>query len=193
MHPLFIDIEGLHGVGKSEIVMGVARAINAEYIPTVPDEFEDVRKVFNQTDNVNARYCFFLAAVLYSSDKIRQALIAGKNVVVESYLYRTIAFHKGMGAKIDVSLPYDVPMPDVTFHLRCSESVRAMRLINRNNGSPRKGQYDLLAENNQQRILEEYKKFPMVEVDTTNKQPGEVIDTIKNKIKYEFVFEKLLG
>ena len=193
MQPLFVDIEGLHGVGKSEIVIGVAKAIGAEYIPTVPYEFESTRKIFNQTDNVNARYLFFLAAVLYSSEKIRNTLLTGKSVVVESYLYRTIAFHKGMGAKIDVTLPYDIPLPDVAFHLICSSTERAMRLMKRSNGTPRKGYYEVLAENNVQQILNEYKKFSMVEVDTTSKQPYEVIESIKNKIQYESVSEKLLG
>ncbi|MFN8345078.1 MAG: hypothetical protein U0X91_08745 [Spirosomataceae bacterium] len=193
MHPLFIDIEGLHGVGKSEVVIGVANAIGAEYLPTIPAELEGARNFFNQVDDVNARYLFFYAAVMHSTKQIRQTLLAGKSVVVESYIYRTIAFHKGMGATVDITMPCDLPQPDLTFHLKCSASERAIRLMKRSSGTLRKGMYETLAESNVQRILDEYKKFEMIEVDTTDKNPFEVIRDIKNTIEYEPIFKKLLG
>ena len=177
MKSKFISFEGLSGVGKSTISKLLAEKIGAGLVGTIPQKFGDLRKVFDHSEatSINARFLFYLAAVLEGGKSIEEVLSAGKNVVVESYLYRTIAFHRGMGSNLDIFLPSDVLLPDVVFHLVCEEVERQRR---RKVRKKHETHWDRLAEQNAERILREYGRFEMNILDTTRLQPEEVVEKL---------------
>jgi thymidylate kinase len=160
----FICIEGLRAVGKSTVASQLAAQLGATLIETVPREFDSARRSVNARTNVNARFCFFMCAVFVASDEIKQALDSGTDVVVESYFFRTIAFHKGMGASVDIGIPITAPKPTHAFLLKCEQSLREKRLAGRD--KPAKT-WDVLAEAHTTAIAARYGEFGLVEIDTT--------------------------
>lgn len=173
----FISLEGLSGVGKSTVSKLLANKIGAEIVGTIPEIFDGLRKTIDasETTSINARFLFYLSAVLEGEKQVRKLLNAGETVVVESYLYRTIAFHRGMGSEFGVSIPNDVLMPGTIFHLTCDQSERKAR---REKRKKKETHWDFLAEKNAKAILREYSEFPMEVVDTTYLTPEDVVEEL---------------
>jgi len=80
-----------------------------------------------------------------------------------------------MGSDLDVSVPSDVLLPDVIFHLTCDELERQCR---RQAREKRETCWDRLAEQNAERILREYERFKMDIIDTTHLKPQEVVEEL---------------
>lgn len=184
MRGKFISLEGLSGVGKSTISKLLAEKIKAELVGTIPRIFGDLRRALDhsETTSIHTRFLFYLAAVLEGERSIREVLSTGKTVVVESYLYRTIAFHRGMGSNFDISIPGDILLPDVVFHLICEEVERQWRRKTREKYETHWGR---LAEQNAERILREYQQFKMSVVDTTCLKPEEVVNELINRLNMD--------
>jgi thymidylate kinase len=172
--PLFMAIEGLSCTGKTSVVRQLAPMLGAVQPPTVPSEYTALRQRFNRQEELNARFLLFLSAISLASLEIQRHLQAGSHVAVESYVGRTTAFHKGMGASVQITLP-DLLRPDVTYFLICDMPERARR--QRERGGVRH-YWDIHAENCQSAILREYKCFDMHVIDTTRRQVDEVVASI---------------
>lgn len=174
MSPLFVALEGLSCTGKTTVVGEVAAAIGAVHLPTIPDEYAVLRQQFHHTEQLDARFLCFLSAVCLASLNIRRQLDAGRSVVVESYLARTVAYHRGMGSSLEVRLP-TLCQPDVSFHLTGPQTVRE-RWRQQRGGS--RGLWDDLAARHETAILREYQRFPMHTIDTSASTPRQVADTL---------------
>lgn len=175
--PRLVSIEGLSGVGKSTISRILANEWGAEIIATVPKEFDGLRRFLDRSDmnSIHARFCFFLSAVLYNEKNIRTALTDGRNVVVESYLFRTIASHRGMGSGLSIGFPQDILMPNPALYLTCEEGERRQRC---NRRVKEKTFWDELAEQQAAMVLYEYSQFNMTPIDTTHQAPEAVVASI---------------
>lgn len=181
MTALFVSLEGLSGVGKSTVAPLLARALRAEIVPAVPTSFEAIRRQLNESTSIDARFCFFLCAVICSGSTVACYLNSGRPVVVESYLYRTVAFHRGMGAKLMVDCSRLDVLPTHVFHLTCSEAERLRRRAER--GEPEhRSKWDTLAECSASAILKEYACFPMQVIDTSQLTPAEVVLEIERRL-----------
>lgn len=177
--PLFITVEGLACTGKTTVANLLADRPRAVNLPAVPPEYAHLRSRFRAREHLDARHLFFLSAIAFAGGQIRGHLAAGRLVVVESYLARTVAFHRGMGSTVEVSL-HDLPRPDVAFRLTCDPRVRAQRQWQR--GGPRH-YWDLLAEDHIAGIQREYRRFPAHVIDTTDAEPTDVVQhIIKHRI-----------
>lgn len=174
MSPVFVAIEGLSGVGKSTTADLLATRLHAARVPTVVSEFDQIRGRIQAQDELNARYLLFLSAICLASLDVQATLEDGYHVVVESYIARTVAYHRGMGATASVVLGR-LAIPDVTIYLTCEAQERVPRLGAR--GAPRHI-WDSLAERCKARIDREYRTFPMHVIDTTDHDPGSVVDVI---------------
>ena len=181
MTALFVSLEGLSGVGKSTVAPLLAQELGAEIVPTVPADFSSLRKQLDETASIDARFCFFLCAVIHSGGTVARYLDSGQHVVVESYLYRTIAFHRGMGAKLLVDCSHLEVLPTHVFHLTCSNSERLRRRAERQ-APARRTIWDARAEVSVAEILREYSRFPMQVIDTTQLTPSEVVEDIKTRL-----------
>jgi thymidylate kinase len=175
---IFIALEGLSGVGKSTIAPLLARRLNARVVATIPSDFQGLRDCFPYPEGIDARFCFFAAAVLTASLDVKRALSQDINVVVDSYIYRTCAFHIGMGAQVTLSMHDAVIKPTQTFWLTCGDAERRERVANRGRVNP----WAELAESKVNRIIEQYRRFPMVEVNTTDRRIDEVVEKIMRHV-----------
>lgn len=171
---MFIALEGLSGTGKTTVHKLLSEAIGAISAPSVPAEYAELRACFARREDLDSRFLYFLSAITRASQQIHDQLDAGYHVVVESYLARAVAFHRGMGSRIQVELP-DLLQPDVTFQLYCENGERRRRIRDRGIFAP---PWDVLAEANAAAITAEYCRFPRHDLDTTSLAPPEVVKAL---------------
>jgi predicted kinase len=172
--PLFESIEGLRGTGKSTLAPLLAAARGAVLVATVPLIYQPLRREIDERDNAEARMCFYLSALFTATDEIRQHLLAGTRVVVESYFERCLATHEVLGACTRIALPPDLPRPTV-YQLVCGEKERKRRLTARTKPETR---WDALEERAPDRTSCAYNRFPMVHLDTTRLTPEQLVESI---------------
>lgn len=176
----FIALEGLHGVGKSTVAEILAHRLGVEVTPTIPEEFSIARKLVNNSFCIEARYMLFLSATLSAGEQIEKILRNGIDVVAESYIFRSIAFHEGMGSRMEINVSIDrLFLPSHTILLTCNPAVRAERLIERGGMRTR---WDALAEKNTHNIAARYAKFGFPEIDTSQLRPEMVVDKIMEMV-----------
>jgi len=175
-------LEGLSAVGKSTVASSLAQRLSADLVMTVPQEFEELRHMVCCHDSLDARYTFFFAAMVSSSRVIKERLSSGRNVVCESFIYRTIAFHRGMGSRLNYTIPVDFPVADFAFHLTCAQEIRHRRLATRDKIFT---VWDQCAEDSTEAILDEYAVFNMIEVDTTNMPVRELVEALAQRVELD--------
>jgi len=177
--PKFVSLEGLHGVGKSTISQLIANELGVDLTPTIPKAFTASRRHVSEGSSLEARYMLFLSATLSAGEEIEEKLKNGTDVVVESYVFRTIAFHEGMGSRLKITLPKELFLPTHTILLTCNPQIRAKRLEERGGSRSR---WDISAEAAQEGILERYAQFGFPEVDTTDSNPQQVANKVMEVI-----------
>lgn len=131
MCAIFISLEGLNGVGKTTLAAAVASTINAEFVQPAA-AFSPSIALLDRREDVDARMCLFMSAMLYSSARIGTKLRAGASVVVDGFIARTVAYHRCLGAQISIELGPAVRLPDYSIMLVCEESERLRRISKRN-------------------------------------------------------------
>ncbi|MEK7643224.1 MAG: AAA family ATPase [Patescibacteria group bacterium] len=176
----FITLEGLHGVGKSTVAELVAGHLGIKVTPTIPEVFAQARKHVNDGESIEARFMLFLSATLSAGELIKQMLAEGQNVIVESYIYRTIAFHEGMGSLITMQIPDRLFQPTHSILLVCDPLNRARRLEER--GGLR-NRWDAFAETHSDEIMARYLAFNFPIVDTTNLKAEQVASKVLEMIE----------
>ncbi|WP_432013504.1 hypothetical protein [Streptomyces cucumeris] len=152
----------------------LAAARQAVLVPTVPARYQPLRRAVDERTNVEARMCLYLSALFTAAEEIQHHLDAGVPVVVESYFARCLASHQAMDARLGVTLPSWLPTP-VTYHLVCSDDERQRRLAGRNKPASR---WDALMETVTDQVTDAYASFPMHRIDTTGRNPDEVLRVI---------------
>lgn len=130
---LFICLEGVDGVGKTEIGQLLAQRLGYVYYKSPGGPFAQARAMVDQDVDPLTRYFFYRAASQHDSHKIRQILdVSG--VICDRYIYSTFAFHGAMDAQIQPLFELtQLVMPDHTFVLTAREEIRTARLQARPN------------------------------------------------------------
>jgi dTMP kinase len=177
---MFAALEGLQGVGKSTIYRLLQQQLGSPWttVPSISKEINDARKVVDSTGNVDARYLFYLSQVILSGKTVDGLIKNGKNVLVESYIFRTITYHEGVGSKLNFNVEqFDILMPDKIFYLKCGDTERIHRINSRNK---RIGYWNELAETYKSQIEFNYSKLmdQMIVIDTTNIDPETTVQKI---------------
>jgi dTMP kinase len=170
----FMVLEGLSAVGKSTIAPMLADALGAEFIPSVLPEFDNIRRHIDRGRLVMARLHFWLMSNYALSERVSSVLAAGRDVVVESYFYRTLATHAAMGAAYVPQIDWSrAVVPDLAVLLTVDETVRQARLASRCR-SRGQSYWHRLEESNVAVTRGAYSTFALVPVDTTGLSPAEV-------------------
>ena len=131
MSTLFICIEGVDCVGKTEVAKSLADRLKAFYYKTPGGLSEDERMaVYNLTDPCQ-RYTAYRAAAARDSQAITNILMTS-SVVCDRYIYSTFAMHAAMddtlASRFEVG---GLLIPDHVFLLTADEEVRKRRLFAR--------------------------------------------------------------
>ncbi len=179
---LFIAIEGIDGVGKTNCSKLLADKIGGQYYKTPPVLFENIKREIDAKGNNQARFAFYLSSVFYASEEIRSSLSCNP-VVCDRYIFSTIAYHNALGVDLSYVCLNKIPIlfPDHCFYLYADEQVRRQRIDERKVYSPS----DEALEKNiylQRKVHEEFLKLPAGRIDTSRLKLEEVCEQILHQI-----------
>lgn len=130
MH-LFVCLEGIDLVGKTEVGKCLAEKLGYRYYKSPGGSFAAARSIVDDEVDPLTRYFFYRAASQYDSRRIA-AILAVSGVVCDRYIYSTFAFHAAMDPQIQSLFELtQLLMPDRTFVLTAREEVRVRRISER--------------------------------------------------------------
>ena len=190
--PRFIVVDGLDSVGKTTLCSELARALGAEahkcppqlVAPALGDS--DLRRHFDAQPPAQRR-AYYRAANLIASEQAKLALASGKHVVMDRYWTSTAAF-SALDAPCPVpgatagEYPPELQAPDTVILLTVNETQRAQRL--RDRGEPVTDEEQKLAQEaaGREAVLQAYRRFNPVEVDTSSLSPAGVLQAVLAKL-----------
>ena len=181
--PRLIVLEGLSAVGKSTIAPLLAQRLGAQQLDTLIPHLEPARRYIDEQRSVVARLHFWMAANYLISDVIRETLRTGRDVVIESYFFRTLATHAAMGARHLPTIDWDeAATPDLAIELTLDEHLRQRRLAARMHVRPA-GYWSAVEERNVAVTRQLYDSFGPTQLDTSGLSPHEVVDRIERLIR----------
>lgn len=124
----FICLEGVDGVGKTEISKSLAARLGYQYYKSPGAVFASVRDLVDRDVDPLTRYFFYRAATQHDSRAISE-ILKSSGVVCDRYIYSTFAFHGAMDPQIPPLFDLtQLLMPDHAFVLTAREEVRIARL-----------------------------------------------------------------
>ena len=174
----FIVLEGIDGAGKSTVSRLLADSIGATLIRTPQRGFSDARTLIDEEAELQSRFFFYLSTVLFASEKIKR-LLKDSHVVCDRYIVSTLGYHKSLGLDLKFDLSsIELTKPDFTFFLRLDdEDERQRRIKGRNKFT----KTDALIDDAivRKKLVMEYLKFPMTQIDTCDSSADEVVAMIR--------------
>ena len=194
----FIVIEGLDATGKSTLVAELVKSLDATRLQCPPrleaPEFKDgdLRSYFDNRPS-SQRRAYYRAANLIASEQAEVALQKG-HVVMDRYWTSTVAFaalddDSSLDQEWQGRYPPELRKPDAVILLTVDEENRIKRIQDR--GDPVTTEEHNLAENIAGRvtILQTYRTFNPIEIDTSNLDPNAVLEVVLKKLKQHGVCE----
>jgi dTMP kinase len=185
-----IAVEGMDGVGKSEITLRLVNALNAIGVSSIAikspiGDYHLSAGYVNLKCDVNSRYLFYLSGIKHTSDLIREYL-SDYTVVCDRYIYSTEAYHKAQNLSVVVDLEsLNILEPDYKFYITVSdEEIRRNRLIARGLFKP--GDEEMSGKGSLiERIENNFKNFNLLEIDNTYRALDDVVEEILAKMHFE--------
>lgn len=175
---IFVVLEGLSGAGKSTIAPLLAEALNAEFMNTLVEDFEPIRRKIDMSGNVMIRMHFWMMANYAISDTIQRKLALGCSVIIESYFFRTLATHGAMGARLLPEVDWSTAVyPDLAVLLYVNEDERQRRLRKRDGGQYR-NKWHRLSADTVKATEEIYSSYNLTSLDVTGFSPSEIVAKI---------------
>lgn len=177
---LFVCIEGVDGVGKTEVSKRLADRLGYKYYKSPGGKFASARSIVDDEVDPLTRYFFYRAATQYDSQRIRQ-LLQSSGVVCDRYIYSTFAFHGAMDAQIQSLFEITrLVMPDHVFVLTAREKVRLQRLKNRSDTNDL--DFNISLQRQADRI---FKSYTHEIIDTSDTTVDETVDVILSHLPKE--------
>ena len=177
----FIVIEGLDATGKSTLVEKLSSNINATKLSCPPKIMipsitgGSARTHFDSLSALKGER--ITALNLVASEEVEQN-IASNHVVMDRYWTSTAAFAAmDDGFEHDVELgqyPGEIRIPDLVILLTVDEENRLIRLRRRGEAETSEESELAQSKSKREKVLQGYKEFNPVIIDTSNKSPEEV-------------------
>lgn len=171
--PSLVVVEGTDGVGKTTLAERIKEELGYQYFYSVPRPFDSIRKQIESLGDIEARFWYYLASNVTLQRELRRLIVSGLHIVLDRYLYSTIASHEAMGATVACVELSRVPylIPDVAILLTCKTKERNRRILSRGLETPEYLERESPILDETERLLREY---PFQVIDTTNLNPEEV-------------------
>ena len=128
--PNFVVVEGLDGVGKTTLAKFLQDKLGYIYMYSIPQKFIDLRHELLASVNAQAKFLYYLSGILAMQDELREHLKQGNKVVMDRYIYTTLAYHQAL--QVDTRFismtEFPIVWPDRCLLLIVSEESRMKRL-----------------------------------------------------------------
>ena len=185
MNSQFIVIEGLDATGKSTLALRLADRLGATLLQCppkleAPNLSPNLRGHFDNRPP-NQRRAFYRAANLIASEMAEVTLKIG-HVVIDRYWPSTVAF-AALDSNSDLiqewqgRYPPELREPDAVILLTVNEENRRKRMQGRGEPVTVEEQYleDIARRD---AVLQEYRQFQPIEIDTSDRAPDTVLDMV---------------
>lgn len=170
---LFIVLEGLSGSGKTTVSHLLAEELNGSYYSTPSGDFSKIREMIYSTNNLKFLFYFYLASIMFASEEIKK-ILATKTIVCDRYIYTTLCYYRALGLKESINLEkMPILLPDYTFLLVCNQNIQEARLDVRGRTDHDKKERKYI-----KKILKEYRKYNLIEIDTSDFSPSQIVEKI---------------
>lgn len=185
MNSQFIVIEGLDATGKSTLAPKLADRLGATLLQCppkleAPNLSLDLRGHFDNRPP-NPRRAYYRAANLIASEMAEVALKIG-HVVMDRYWPSTVAFaaldsNSELIQEWQGRYPLELREPDVVILLTVNEENRRKRMQGRDEPVTAEEQ-NLEDIARRDAVLQEYRQFQPIEIDTSDRVPDTVLDMV---------------
>lgn len=183
----FIVIEGLDATGKSTLVAKLAKSLNATLLKCPPLleapklMVGDLRSYFDDRPSVQRR-AYYRAANLIVSEQAELALEKG-HVVMDRYWTSTVAFaalddDSNLDEEWHGRYPPELRKPDIVVLLTVDEENRTKRMRERREPITTEEQNLAADVARRETVLQVYRSFDPVEIDTSCLKPSEVLEVV---------------
>lgn len=131
--PRLVVIEGTDAVGKTTIARMLEDIYGYTYLYTPQAPFGVIRSLVEEMEDINTRFFYYLASVIGVQPQLNALMSSGKKVVIDRYIYSTIAMHSVLGAKVQSVKMRELPIvwPNVGILLTARRDVRMKRMESR--------------------------------------------------------------
>lgn len=168
---MFVNFEGIDGVGKSTISRLTAEHYGWQYVATPGEDYAPIRSA--ATKNIFSAYHYYVSSNYNVSMKMSR-----QNIVLDRYIYSTIAYNWPFELPIPED-PFsqfpDLAKPDLTLLLTADRETRVTRMQHRKATGGELTKLDMQFES-QEKALKNYYKFKdLTIVDTTTLSIDEVL------------------
>ena len=182
---MFIALEGVGGCGKSTLAAVLARRLTCPVIHTAPEPLVELQPYINRHAKPLPHLMFYLAAVLHSSDLVRDALVSG-NAIADRYISSVIANHAAVhnsgntDARTAIAPFLDyVLVPDLTVYLHASPETLSARGWRRFAQTKRRPQWTDVLARAQQRFDEVAAEDPTaLHLQTDDQGPEQIAELV---------------
>lgn len=172
---LFIVLEGLDGSGKSTIAKMLRHRLQGKLYQTPSGYYRKIKKLVDNNLDVVEHLFFCLASIRYASAEIKK-LLRVKTVICDRYIYSTLAYHKVLGANINIDIEtLKLLMPDIVFYLEISEKTQRDRILKKLDKTF--ADTWIMRQNVFDQLDREFKKFP-VHIINAEVGPEEIVNQI---------------
>ena len=131
--PKLVVLEGVDAVGKTTIARMLEDSFGYTYLYTPQAPFNVVRSLVEEMEDINTRFFYYLASVIGVQPQLKSMLSSGKKVVIDRYVYSTMAMHTVLGAKVQSVGMRELPIvwPNAGILLTAQTDVRIKRMEER--------------------------------------------------------------
>jgi thymidylate kinase len=130
--PLVV-IEASDFRGKTSIAQALSEILGATQVKTPIPPVAEFRKFYDCCGDFNARFLYYISALILASNTIDRLLQTGP-VVCDRYIHSTVIYHQILG--VDVTMvdieKLNLVVPTLTVCLTCNSDVLAERIRLRN-------------------------------------------------------------
>lgn len=164
---MLIVVEGISGTGKTVLGRRLQAAGEGKILATVPSGALELVQHVEAAADVTTLAHFWMGLHYAFCRRVRPLLQRGEDVILVSYVYRTLASFTALGAEPLPRVLWGLLLkPAIVICLEADEEVRQRRILDRDGESP-KSRLHAMVDARAREVRKNYRAFALPTIDTT--------------------------